>query len=246
MRRNNIKVTQQTLLRNFKHPKPILQVSAGALMKIPPIKELRHAMIPVVLTIPIILADVAVGDLRLFTLINHGMANPILDVLCGYFSAALFISSASISLIIQFLRDHERKDRLNSLATGLLAIISAFTAYYLGSLLKLTFRRPRPSEVLDARIVGLLHTSTFSFPSTTTMFVFGFALPILFEKPKAGLILTLEALFVGFSVIYAGFHYPSDVIAGILLSTSLTIILNYTKRRFLARIMQKSQEHYSF
>jgi len=212
-------------------------------MKIQSIRELKYAMIPIVLTIPIILADMTVGDLRLFTLINRGMANPILDLLCGYFSAALFISSAFISLITQFLSDHERKNRLNSLATGLLAVISAFTAYYLGSILKLTFRRPRPAEVLDARIVGLLHTSTFSFPSTTTMFVFGFALPILFEKPKAGLILTFEALFVGFSVIYAGFHYPSDVIAGILLSTGLTIILNFAKRIFLAKIMQKSQEY---
>ena len=220
-----------------------MQVSAGASMKIQSIRELKYAMIPVVLTIPIILADMTVGDLRLFTLINRGMANPILDLLCGYFSAALFISSAFISLITQFLSDHERKNRLNSLATGLLAVISAFTAYYLGSILKLTFRRPRPAEVLDARIVGLLHTSTFSFPSTTTMFVFGFALPILFEKPKAGLILTFEALFVGFSVIYAGFHYPSDVIAGILLSTGLTIILNFAKRIFLAKIMQKSQEY---
>ncbi|RLG93739.1 hypothetical protein DRO37_07475 [Candidatus Bathyarchaeota archaeon] len=214
-------------------------------MKIPQIKELRYAMIPVVLTIPIILADIAIGDLRLFTLINRGMANPILDVLCGYFSAALFIFTAIISLIIQFFSSNEKESRLNSLATGLLAITSAFIAYYVGSLLKLTFRRPRPSEVLDARIVGLLHTSTFSFPSTTTMFVFGFALPILYEKPKAGLLLTFEALFVGFSVMYAGFHYPSDVIAGILLSTGLTIILNYTKRIFLARIMQKSREYCS-
>ena len=210
-------------------------------MKTALIKELKYSVIPVVLTMPIILADIAVGDLRLFTLINHGMANPILDVLCGYFSAMLFISSAIISLIIQFFSSNEKENRLNSLATGLLAVISAFTAYFIGSLLKLTFRRPRPSEVLDARIVGLLHTSTFSFPSTTTMFVFGFALPILYERPKAGLILTFEALFVGFSVVYAGFHYPSDVIAGILLSTGLTIILNYTKRIFLARILQKSR-----
>ena len=220
-----------------------MQLSAGALMKIPSIKELKYAMIPVVLTMPIILADIAVGDFRLFTLINRGMANPILDVLCGYFSAVLFISSAIISLIIQFLSNKEKENRLDSLATGLLAIISAFTAYYIGSLLKLKFRRPRPSEVLDARIVGLLHTSTFSFPSTTTMFVFGFALPILYERPKVGLILTFEALFVGFSVMYAGFHYPSDVIAGILFSTGLTIILNYTKRIFLSRIKQKSQEY---
>ena len=211
-------------------------------MKTALIKELKCSVIPVVLTMPIILADIAVGDLRLFTLINHGMANPILDVLCGYFSAMLFISSAIISLIIQFFSSNEKENRLNSLATGLLAVISAFTAYFIGSLLKLTFRRPRPSEVLDARIVGLLHTSTFSFPSTTTMFVFGFALPILYERPKAGLILTFEALFVGFSVVYTGFHYPSDVIAGILLSTGLTVILNYTKRIFLARIVQKSQE----
>ena len=216
-------------------------MSAGALMKTTSIKELRYGVIPVVLTMPIILADIAVGDLRLFTLINHGMANPILDVLCGYFSAMLFISSAIISLIIQFFSSNEKENRLNSLATGLLAVISAFTAYFIGSLLKLTFRRPRPSEVLDARIVGLLHTSTFSFPSTTTMFVFGFALPILYERPKAGLILTFEALFVGFSVVYTGFHYPSDVIAGILLSTGLTITLNFTKRIILARIMQKSR-----
>jgi len=78
-------------------------VSAGVSVKIPSIKELRCVMIPTVLTMPIILADISVGDLRLFTLINRGMANPILS-------------------------NHEKENRLNSLATGLLAIISAFTA----------------------------------------------------------------------------------------------------------------------
>ncbi len=177
-----------------------------------------------------LLIDILIGDRELFTTINGGIISPVLDVACGYISIILFSASSILSLVaLCFFGD--KSSRRDSIASGLIAIASAFISYGFGSVLKPVFGRPRPFEVLNARVVGIWHTSTFSFPSTTTMFVFGFALPILYEKPKLGVILILEALFVGFSVIYTGFHYPADVIAGASLSIGLTILTNMTKRR---------------
>ena len=70
------------------------------------------------------------------------------------------------------------------------------------------------------------------------MLVFGFALSILYERLKLGVILVLEALFVGFSVIYTGFHYPADVIAGAFFSIGLTILASKAKHK-IARFMKK-------
>jgi len=196
-------------------------------------KEVMYVVPLLVLSALSLLVDLLVGDSELFILVNRGMTNPMLDFACGYLSAFLFIASSAATLFIQFFSGDE-SSRRSRVISGLLAIASALISYGFGSLLKLAFQRPRPFEVLDARIVGEWRVSTSSFPSTTSMFAFGFALPMLYEKPRIGVILVLEALFIGFSVVYAGFHYPSDVIAGMLLSICLTLPINITKRRLVA------------
>jgi undecaprenyl-diphosphatase len=183
------------------------------------INALKKQLSYVVILVPsvfLVFTTLTVGDYELFGLINLGISNSVLDVACVYASSVLFSIFYFLTLARLYV-SHEN----TSIATGLISFMTGLLSYSLGSLMKLLIRRPRPFDVLlGVRVIGLWETGSFSFPSTTTMLVFGLTLPILFlyEKRHYGIFLSLFSYFIGFSVIYTGFHFPADVAAGIIIS----------------------------
>ncbi|MFQ6127158.1 MAG: phosphatase PAP2 family protein [Candidatus Heimdallarchaeota archaeon] len=164
----------------------------------------------------LVLAELVIGDYKLFMLINQGVTNSVLDVLCAYASPISFSAFYLLTLAKLYVSHNNR-----FLAIGVISLVTGPVSYGIGFLMKPFFARPRPFEVLaDARVIGPWETGNFSFPSTTTMLAFGLALQILLlsEKRHYGIILSILSYFIGFSVIYAGFHFPADVAAGIILS----------------------------
>jgi len=119
-----------------------------------------------------------------------------------------------------------------------------FVAFYLFSMAKLVVGRPRPYIVVpSARVIGPWSASSFSFPSTTTMLVFGLTIPLLLisQKRSYGIVLLVLSYFVGFSVIYTGFHFPADVAAGALLSLGLGVGMSEFVRRKKVRVVKDVQ-----
>ena len=106
-----------------------------------------------------------------------------------------------------------RRGRLNASATLVLALGGAGL---LNALLKLLFHRPRPE-------VAFVHLETYSFPSghaavstatfATLAFLVGQRLPGLRAFAVGAAAVAMIAL-VGFSRLYLGVHYLSDVLAG--------------------------------
>lgn len=84
--------------------------------------------------------------------------------------------------------------------------------------------RVRPYDDL-LNVIALRTEKDFSFPSGHTATAFACAVFMSSLLSGMGLLIMLLAALIGYSRIYLGVHYPSDVIAGGLIGVLFTLIL---------------------
>lgn len=108
--------------------------------------------------------------------------------------------------------------------------------------LKYIVRRPRPYDKYAGDIVGLQRLPDPSFPSGHTSFCFAAATSLTLCCPRwyVALPAFLWAGAVGYSRMYLGVHFPSDVLAGALIGTGCALISHAIRQR----ICDKSLGYY--
>ena len=94
----------------------------------------------------------------------------------------------------------------------------------------------RPCNVFTDFPMLIASPQSYSFPSGHTSSSFAAALILTLRHKKSAGIAYIPAVLIAFSRIFLFVHYPTDVLAGILLGT-LAALLTY----FAAKAIQKRQ-----
>jgi undecaprenyl-diphosphatase len=153
-------------------------------------------------------------DSAIFFFINHTLANPVCDFIFIHITnGAFWIIPGAIAaaLFIKF----EKKKAL--VVIGLMLITVGISDPVCNRIIKPLVNRSRPcnpsTPVEGGRFLLGFKTSR-SFPSSHAMNMFAQAMLLSLFYRKKTLYFFLFAAMIGFSRIYVGAHYPSDVAAG--------------------------------
>ena len=121
-------------------------------------------------------------------------------------------------------------------AGAVVLVASSFAAAILTEATKRLQERPRPDLVPKlVDVTGLSYPSGHSLASSAVYLTAAFVLvrhvDTLRERIAAVVFTAMIVLSIGASRVYLGVHYPSDVLGGILLGTSLGLLLAAVLRR---------------
>ena len=177
-------------------------------------------------------------DLPILEWIQENVANGFLDFLMPIITifgdAGIFwIACAAVMLIFP-------KTRKTGLAMGVALVMGLLVC---NICLKPLVARMRPLvyevEKLSNSAADLLHSgqllvgkpSDFSFPSGHTIASFEAAGVLMLNNKKLGIPALVLAILIAFSRMYLFVHYPTDVLASVVLGTLFAILANYLVKK---------------
>ncbi|GFP73976.1 phosphatase PAP2 family protein [Clostridium fungisolvens] len=105
-------------------------------------------------------------------------------------------------------------------------LISLICSTIICHIIKVSVCRLRPFLVIKDLYINKIGIDRYSFPSGHTTAAFSIATSFCFISPHFSVIYISMAVIVGFSRLYLGVHYITDVFIGMLIGTVITYLLN--------------------
>lgn len=113
--------------------------------------------------------------------------------------------------------------------SGILLLISLTISFILNDIVvKNIVQRPRPYNTFSQIIPLVPPPGKYSFPSGHTAAAFSSMMTLFFTQKKHAIMGLIIAFLMGFSRIYVGVHYPTDVFFGAFLGTTVAVICAVT------------------
>ena len=152
--------------------------------------------------------------------LQNYVRNPVLNALLIPFTLSNNAGISCILIVAVFIYFKSLRK------AGILMGISLLLEFLLNNLIiKNLFARIRPYEVIDGLILLVGKAPDYSFPSGHTGSAFALAVVIFMVMDrKYGIIALILASLMGFSRLYVGIHYPSDVLGGVILGVVTSVI----------------------
>ncbi|GAF06145.1 phosphatase PAP2 family protein [Paenibacillus pini] len=155
-------------------------------------------------------------DRQLFQWINGSLHNRFLNF-CLYYLTHLGGATFTIctSLLCWILASQSWR------VAGAQAAVALAVSHIPVAIAKKLYPRIRPYMAMPETNTFRNPLSDHSFPSGHTTAAFSLALPFIMAHPEWAALFLPLSLIVGFSRIYLGLHYPSDVLAGAVIGSSV-------------------------
>jgi undecaprenyl-diphosphatase len=154
-------------------------------------------------------------ECKLFRSVNRHFDQKILNF---YFRTVTHLGGAIATIVISLFLVIFTRGLIQ--ATSIASAFSLLISHLPVALVKRLYPRKRPYLALLETKVAANPLEDHSFPSGHTTAIFSVIIPFILFMPELALILIPLAISVGFSRMYLGLHYPSDVLAGCLLGSS--------------------------
>jgi undecaprenyl-diphosphatase len=182
-------------------------------------------------------------DRSLFEFFNKTMTSRFFDIIMPVISDLLLwvIPAAIIWLIFIF-----RTNRRGKLIALCCFLVVAATDQLSSSLIKQYVQRVRPCNVIPQthyyaddhwittdKFGMTTYKTSYSFPSSHAANIGGQAVYWSYFYPQISPALIVVALAVGYSRVYLGYHYPSDVFAGFLLGIIVALLIAHLLRAWV-------------
>ena len=182
-------------------------------------------------------------DKTLFYFCNKTLSNPVFDFIMPPitdWNQSWVGISLSILLIILLLSKGGKKGRV---VVALLIPLIILSDQVSSNFIKSLVARPRPCHIINGiQVLSNIHLivpcgAGYSFPSSHAVNNFAFATLISYFYPRIKWLVFSYACLMGFSRIYVGVHYPSDVIGGALLGIIYAIFIILIYKHFFNNLI---------
>lgn len=152
---------------------------------------------------------------------------------CGFLDTCAVIlsyitTSGIIWIVLGVVLLFFRKTR----AVGIILLASLLTVFLTGDLLlKHVVNRPRPFTVNTDIVLIFKAPAGASFPSTHSAIAAAATTVLLAKKREIGYVALVLTICIAFSRMYLYFHYPTDVICGLILGVLCGLLMLWVAKK---------------
>lgn len=119
------------------------------------------------------------------------------------------------------------------IASVIALLAGLFARYFVKTFIGFFYIRPRPATVFGDVTPLVELGSLSSFPSGHALFFFALATVIFLYNRKAGWIFFAGAVLAGTARVFAGIHYPTDILGGAILGILAALAVYWFMHKFV-------------